>query len=350
VRRRAAPLVLALLFGFAPGLAFAQGGTDAAAAQALFYDARALMQAGKYSEACPKLEESLRLDAGVGTQFNLADCEEHLGKLAAAWAAFLEVAAESKSSGQHDREKLARKRAAALEPRLPRLVIVVSEGPPGLEVKRDGVPTHAAAWGTAIPVDPGLHRVTASAPGKQTWETTIMASEARTARVNVPRELPASAVAIAPPSAAGARATDASAAATSPPSAVPGADALPPSGARRGTAQRTVGWIVTGLGAAGLGVGAGFGLTSLGDRNDSRAHCAGNVCDPAGVSLRDDALRNGTIATVVSVAGGAALVGGALLVLTAPRGARPSEPDDTLRLAPTVAFGGLGFTLRGAFQ
>jgi serine/threonine-protein kinase len=348
VRRRAAPLVLALLL--VPGLAFAEEGPDAAAAQALFYDARALMQAGKYSEACPKLEESLRLDAGIGTQFNLADCDEHLGKIATAWAAFLEVAAESKSSGQRDREKLARKRAAALEPRLPRLTITVSDGPPGLEVKRDGIPTHAAAWGTAIPVDPGLHRVTASAPGKQTWETTIMAAEAQAAHVTVPRELPAGAVPVVPPSGPAARATEASGAATPPPSAEGGADSAPASGARRGTAQRTVGWVITGLGAAGLGVGAGFGLTSLGNRNDSRAHCAANVCDAAGVGLRDDALRNGTIATITTIAGGAALVGGALLVLTAPGGTRPSEPDDKLRLAPTVAFGSLGFTLRGAFQ
>ena len=76
------------------------------------------MQQGKYAEACPKLEESMRLDSGIGTQFNLADCNEHIGKLATAWAGFLDVAAAAKAASQPDREKVARGAGArAREPR-----------------------------------------------------------------------------------------------------------------------------------------------------------------------------------------------------------------------------------------
>ena len=141
----------------------------------------------------------MRLDPGIGTQFNLADCNEHIGKLASAWAGFLEVAAASKTANQADREKVARKRAAALEPRLPKLAVDVTGAPTGLEVKRDGIVIGSAAWGTSVPVDPGTHKVSATAPGKQTWETTVTTSEGKTARVSVPRDLPAAPIVAAAP-------------------------------------------------------------------------------------------------------------------------------------------------------
>ena len=49
---------------------------DAAAARALFEQARKLLADGKPEQACPKLEESQRLDPGIGTLFNMADCHE----------------------------------------------------------------------------------------------------------------------------------------------------------------------------------------------------------------------------------------------------------------------------------
>ena len=112
---------------------------DRAAARALFDQARSLAKEGKYTEACPKFEESQRLDPGIGTLFNLADCLEATGKTASAWSMFLEVASQAKVGGQKDREKVARDRASAIEPRLSKLTVAVVSGPqpPGLEIKRD---------------------------------------------------------------------------------------------------------------------------------------------------------------------------------------------------------------------
>src|SRR5687768_4769506 len=169
-------LLSSTLLLLSPSFAFAQPSTasktDQAAATALFYEARTLMQKGNFASACPKLEESLRLDYGIGTEFNLADCNEHNGKLATAWSGYLSVASSAKAKGQADRERVARQHAKALEPRLPKLVIEVPTPIPGLEVKRDGVVVGNASWGTPVPVDPGTHRVAAVAPGKQAWETT----------------------------------------------------------------------------------------------------------------------------------------------------------------------------------
>jgi hypothetical protein len=358
MKRRLFPILLLVAV---PHLAFAADPpkTDPAAAQVLFYEARTLMQQGKYAEACPKLEESMRLDAGLGTQFNLADCNEHIGKVTTAWAGFLEVAGGSKATNQAEREKVARKRAQALEARLPKLIIEVPGATPGLEVKRDGVVVGTAAWGTAIPVDPGIHKITANAPGKQPWETTIPTTEGKLARVTVPRDLPAAPVAVAPAPAPSPAVPPRTASTAAPQPVASGAavtttpitnDFPAPVVESAGTTQRTIGWVIAGAGAIGVGVGAGFGIASLGKRNDAREHCIGDQCDSTGVSLRDDAISKGNVSTIATIAGAAGVVGGLILVLTAPHGTESHERSGKLRAVPNVATGGGGFMLQGNFQ
>src|SRR5258706_859613 len=145
--------------------------SDPSAAQALFDQSKQLVSAGRFAEACPKLEESQRLDPGMGTLFHLADCDEHIGKTASAWAAFLDVAAQARAAGQGARERIARDRATALEPSLARMTILggAVTTVPGLEVRRDGVVIGKGQWGAALPVDPGQHEIRAAAPGKLAW-------------------------------------------------------------------------------------------------------------------------------------------------------------------------------------
>src|SRR5688572_9040069 len=181
--QRGAALTLGLVFvlGLFPSGAYAQGSTDSAAARALFAEGRQLVAEKRFEEACPKFEESLRLDHGMGTQFNLAFCWEQLGRTASAWALFLDVAAAARAGNQPQRESAARERASALESKLSRLTINVAVPSEGMEITRDGVPVGKASWGIAVPIDPGTHTLKASAPGKEPWseEITVASSAAR---------------------------------------------------------------------------------------------------------------------------------------------------------------------------
>ena len=104
---RLAPFALVLL----PALAFAQD------AETLFREGRVAAEAGNYTVACPKFEESYKLDPAPGTLLNLADCEENRGQLVKAWQHFRLL--HDRLPASDDRKVVAAVRAHALEQRLP---------------------------------------------------------------------------------------------------------------------------------------------------------------------------------------------------------------------------------------
>jgi hypothetical protein len=168
-------------------------------AQALFAEGRKLVQSGNYQQACGKFEQSLRFNVGIGTQFNLADCWEHVGRIASARAVFLGAAATAHAAGQNEREQVAKARADGLEPRLLRLVIDVRATDPKLVIRRNQVLVEHDAWNSATPVDPGVYLIEATAPGKRAWSArvTVPFNATEAVSVTVP-PLESSAAACAP--------------------------------------------------------------------------------------------------------------------------------------------------------
>src|SRR5438552_1440744 len=97
----------------------AQPAENKALAETLFQDGRTLAGAGKYAEACPKFEASLHADpTAIGTELNLADCYEHIGRFASAWGMFKQAADDAGRIADGDAEKAARDRATPLAPKL----------------------------------------------------------------------------------------------------------------------------------------------------------------------------------------------------------------------------------------
>lgn len=279
----------------------------AAAAESLFQEARKLMDAKRYSEACPKLVASQKIAPAVGTLLNLADCYERAGQLASAWARFHEAIALAQRLGRADREKTAKERADKLEPRLIKLTIVSQEK--DVEVKLDGNVLDAAALGTAVPVDPGKHAIEATAKGKKAFTTTVDVSDrARSPSVEIP------ALDADPEAAKGGGNGSGSGSGSS------GDSHGTEEKTGGGSTQRVVSYVAMGLGVVGLGVGTVFGLRTSSIWTEAQTHCTGVECDRTGVTLATDAKNAGTVSTISFIAGGVLLAGGALLFFTAPRG------------------------------
>lgn len=298
--------------------AYAQGSGNKAAAEALFVEGRNLMAAGRYEEACPKFEASQDMDPGLGTMLNLAECYEKTGKTASAWAQYREAIPIARNAGSKEREELATERAKALQDRLSTLTIRATGQGAQLDVRRDGVPVHAAQLGTPIPVDPGEHTVEATAEGKQPWSTKVnVGADAAKVEVEIPPLQDASSDAA--PSTAGDVKLDSG---TTPSSS--------------GSGQRTLGIALGAAGVVGLGVGTFFGLSASSDWSDAKKGCDDFPyrCDQAALDARESANSNATLSTIGFIAGGALLATGAVLFFTASSG----ETKTAIGVGPGSAF------------
>jgi hypothetical protein len=292
-------------------------------AEKLFNDAIALVTAGKYAEACPKFEESQRLDPALGTQFNLADCYEHTGKKGSARRLFIEVADAAKAAGKGEREKTSRERAAALESIAPRLTVTV---PPSaasirLEIVVDGAPFPQAKWNRAQPFDAGAHTVATSAPGKKPFEAKVALQDGKGAEVTIP-ELENEPVA-AP--------------------LTPGQDES------AGNGQRRSALIVGAVGVVALAVGAGAGIFSIVKNGQAKDVCPNfNSCpDADGRSNWNAATDAGTVSTIGFVAGGAIVTAAAILYFTAPKNTATNAAANGWWLTPSVGLGSAGLVAGG---
>jgi serine/threonine-protein kinase len=337
---RSCCLLLALLL--VPRAALAQPtAMDRAAAEALFDQALQLMDAGNPQQACPKLEESQRLDPGVGTLLYLGACYEKVGRTASAWATFTEASYAAESAGQADRAQIARENATRLEATLSRLVIEVqAKDTQDLRVSRDGQVVNAALWGSEIPVDPGIRVVEATAPGKQVWTGQI---EVPVGPAVVTITVPALQDALLPQVTAPVPQSE-----PAPPPVSPSpAAAATPEDSDPGKQQRLWGWIGIGAGAA-LAVGGGlFTALALSDNLRADDACRRNdaaLCGERGVELGESAQAKADVATVLGGAGTALAVAGVVMLLTAP------DDDGTgLSLLPTLTASDMGVTLEGSF-
>jgi hypothetical protein len=311
------------------GHASAQSGDSnvRASAEQLFDEARALVKEHRWAEACPKFEASLRADAAAGTRLNLANCYEHTGKLASAWGLYREAIETATSSGDIERRDFAQQRAAALEPRLPRLAVSVSRKPPvGFVVTRDGTKIDAGALGVALYVDPGSHDITASAPGFESATQTVTLVESKTETLVLAelKPLPASSV----------LATEEH--------ATPG-----PAGARSRRAYLALGGSAAGV--VTLGVGLLYGAKARSAFSDVRVLCPDLHCSSENGGraerLVSDARSNATRSTVLVIGGSAVLVTSAIVLLTAPR----LQERSSGRIVPVAHAHGAGLAVVGRF-
>lgn len=307
---------------------------DVAAAEAIFLEAKAIADGGNWAAACPKFQASYELDRTFGTLLNVANCNEQIGKLATAWAAFGEAEAWAKRDGD-EREAYARGRRTALEPRLSRLTLSVTRPAEGITVRRGAEVVAPAAYGQAIPVDSGVVVVTVRRGDQELLRQEVTTVEG--ADVDLPLDLTAIAGAVPPPKPPA-------------PPAPPVPDTPPPEPFWNG--QRTVGFIVGLVGVAGVasfGVLEGIAISKKAEA-DEPGSCFDGICTPEGAETASDAERFAEVGQWVGIGGVVALGVGATLFLTAGGGDPPPASATTPAsavLVPAIGPDGGGLWLRG---
>lgn len=307
-----------------------------ALAESLFQQARGLLKQERYSEACPMLAESQRLDPKLGTLMNLAHCHENEGKTATAFAEYRSALALAEKSGKKDREDYARERIDVLQTRLAHAVLHVDGQPPeGLALFIDDKPFPLSALYEKTPLDPGKHTISATAPGKRSFVAEI---DVPPWPGDVPLTIPPLEALPPPPENA----------APPPPAPAP-KPAAPkvPAPATDEPGRHAMILMTMGFGgaAAGFIVGAVAGIATLAKAGELVPTCDGSSC-PA--SAKDDIETANDLATASNVGFGVALLGlGVGIVGVALLPSRAAAPKSAAGITPFVGPGTIG--LRGAF-
>jgi hypothetical protein len=297
----------------------------------LFKEGRALAKAGKHAEACEKFQKSQELDPQLGTLFNIAQCEEKIGKLASALAAYREVAdkdtnAQRKALAAEDQNKLA--------PRVPKLVVQIQSPPAGLSITLDG-PTGGKPIdaNTPIDVDFGDYNVIARANGYRELSSSVKVdSEGETKTVPL-------ALALVHAEEPAVHTTEK----PTPPTTAQTTGPAPHSN------RKLYGVIGTIAGGVILATGGAFGAIAHSDWNTALADCGGTThCANAGDAQRanndgSSASSAGNLSTVLVIAGGAIAATGLILWITAPSG------EHAVRVSASPTVGGGALTVGGSF-
>lgn len=339
--RRLIALAPACLFSLCSSLAAAQtSAADKAAAEALFDQGVRLMKQNSFAEACPKLEESERIDPAVGTLLYLGECFERVGRSASAWATFREAASLATNSGQPDRARVATARAQELEPKLSRLSVELAPDVAKLEgvvIRRGNQRIEASLYGVPLPVDPAEYRVEVTAPGYEAWSTSVKVEAGGNASVRVPTLVKARESAVPPVS----NPTTSTTNETSPAPAT--AKTTPKSSL---SAQQTLGIVLGGAGLVGVGVGSYFGIRAISKNSDAEQHCPrGALCnDQEGEELTNKAQAAARASNIAFAIGGGLVAVGAIVYLTGGK-----KHDDRVALVPVLGPGTAAGSLVGRF-
>src|SRR4051812_42023231 len=180
-------LVLAGMSGLS-SVSSAQSDEERAAARQAAMEGIKALREQHYSTAVDLLTRAESVIHAPTHLLYLARAQVGLGQLVRARENYLKIVKEnidaSKPKAFHDAKQDAEKELAALEPRIPVITAVV-EGAPGkaVTVTLDGTKMSAALIGLPRPVDPGEHKLLATAEGLTSEVVTVMMKEGGNERV-----------------------------------------------------------------------------------------------------------------------------------------------------------------------
>ena len=308
----------------APNAARAQGSgtTDGDAikrAREQFSQALSLQTGGDWAGALALLKEVAAVKPTPQVRFNIAICEERLGRLVAALGDYELAASDAQTEKAEQVGQEVESRLEALKARVPRVIVQRGEGADSATISLDGVSLGDSVLNAPLPADPGPYVVEAKALGFRPFKQPFRVAEQQTATILVKLE--------AEP-------------ATVEPKIV---HPLHPAS----QSVRNIGFVVGGVGIASLiGSGALFYLrhTTI---NDLDKQCGSDrqTCPESQRSAVDRGKLYTTLGDVTLAVGAVGLGVGATLVIV---GGRSSE-QASLSIAPGAAYANAGATLLGRF-
>jgi len=308
----------------APHAAHAQGSTvtdgDAIKrAREQFNQALSLQTGGDWAGALALLKEVAAVKPTPQVRFNIALCEERLGRLVAALGDYELAASDAQAEKADQVAQEVDARLEALKARVPRVVVQRGEGADSATISLDGVSLGDSVLNIPLPADPGPHVIEAKALGFRPFKQAFRVAEQQTATILVKLE-PEPVAALPPP--------------------------LPPIH-QTSPNMRTIGLVVGGVGVASL-IGSGaFFLLRQSTINDLDKQCGPDrqACPDSARSRVDDGKLYTTLADVTFAVGAVGLGVGAALVIV---GGHSSE-QASVALAPGAAYANAGATLLGRF-
>lgn len=315
-----------------PGELWAADSVERSAARQLAQQGVEAYQAQDYATALDRLERAYQTLPTPALALWTARSLEKLGRWVEASELYLQatripIDRQGDTAVQEEARKEAASAREQLSKRIPTLVVELEDAPAGVEVHVGERTIGAALLGADLPMDPGLIQVSArTAERTVKTEVRLAEGERKTVRLSF-----------------SADGTEAPEDGTKP---APLAATTPTDQPSHGGGwHKPVGWTAIGLGAAGIAIGAAFGLDAMGKKDASASECNDqNLCSDTGTNLRAAGMTSAAISTVAFAAGAAVGVGGVVLLLTAPRS---SHGETALAVVPT--FGGAGLVWRGSF-
>lgn len=308
-------------------------------ADVMFKKGKKLLAEKKYAEACAVFAEVDGMDPGVGAKLNVAKCFEEWGKLGTAWRWYSDAEKMAAEAADPRAAKI-KELADELDVNVPRVTILVPKGAdPDIvaTITLDGEPFEASRLGEEQRVDPGPHMIEFEVGGDKQRK---MVPLERGGSSELTLEIPKGTGKKKPSLEEDEGDEDEE-------------DAVP-SAPRPGRTQRIIGLSLVG---GGVAAGVVAGVLTLGARNKYRdaldTFCMSDamMCSAEGLEITGDARSRANVATVITVAGGALVIGGIVMYMLAPDAVAEVVGDErsALYVTPVVGADGGGVVFGGRY-
>jgi hypothetical protein len=277
-----------------------------------FGQALSLQTGGDWAGALALLKEVAVVKPTPQVRFNIALCEERLGRLVAALGDYELAASDAQPEKADQVQQEVGSRLEALKSRVPRVVVSRGENADSATISLDGVSLGDSVLNVPLPADPGPHTVEATQIGFQPFKQTFRIAEQQTATIRVKLEPEPTKI-----------------------------EPLAPVQYRPiPTGVRTAGFVVGGVGIASLITSGAMFYLRHSTISDLDKQCGANrtACPETSRSTVDRGKMYTTIGDVTLIAGAVGLGLGATLVIIGSH----SNEQPSVALAPGAAGANVG--------